>query len=101
MIRLFGAYDPEGMVSDAIFDVADIGEIFRLLPHRYPFLLINRITDIRGADHGIGIKNLTMNELQFGHSENPVTPGVLVIEGLAQNPRHRMNLRRRSPDGPR
>ena len=71
-------------MSDAIPDVANIGEIFRLLPHRYPFLLIDRITDIRGADHGIGIKNLTMNELQFGHSENPVMPGVLVIEGLAQ-----------------
>ena len=72
-------------MSDAILDVADIGEIFRLLPHRYPFLLIDRVIDISGEDHGIGIKNLTMNEPQFGHSpENPVMPGVLVIEGLAQ-----------------
>ena len=58
---------------------------FGLLPHRYPFLLIDRVIDIRGEDHGIGIKKLTMNELQFGRSaENPVMPGVLVIEGIAQ-----------------
>src|SRR6516162_10229279 len=76
---------PKGtMMSDETSGVADITEILRLLPHRYPFLLIDRIIDIRGADHGIGIKNLTMNEPQFGHSENPVMPGVLVIEGLAQ-----------------
>jgi len=49
------------------------------------FLLIDRVIDIRGEDHGIGIKNVTMNEPQFGHSaENPVMPGVLVIEGIAQ-----------------
>ena len=48
-------------------------------------LLIDRVIDIRGEDHGIGIKKLTMNELQFGRSaENPVMPGVLVIEGIAQ-----------------
>ena len=73
------------MMSDETVGVADIAEILRLLPHRYPILLIDRVIDIRGEDHGIGIKNLTMNEPQFGHSpENPVMPGVLVIEGLAQ-----------------
>jgi 3-hydroxyacyl-[acyl-carrier-protein] dehydratase len=72
------------MMSDEALDVADIEEIRRLLPHRYPFLLVDRITDIRGADHGIGIKNVTMNQPQFGHSEKPSMPGVLVIEGLAQ-----------------
>ena len=71
-------------MSDESLDVADIEEVRRLLPHRYPFLLVDRITDIRGADHGIGIKNVTINEPQFGHSENPSMPGVLVIEGLAQ-----------------
>ena len=72
-------------MSDETLGVADITEILRLLPHRYPFLLIDRVIDIRGEDHGIGIKNLTMNEPQFGHSpENPVMPGVLVIEGIAQ-----------------
>ena len=65
--------------------VADIAEILRLLPHRYPFLLIDRVIDIRGEDHGIGIKNLTMNEPQSEHSlQKPVMPGVLVIEGIAQ-----------------
>jgi 3-hydroxyacyl-[acyl-carrier-protein] dehydratase len=65
--------------------VADIAEILQLLPHRYPFLLIDRVIDIRGDDHGIGIKNLTMNEAQFApFPENPFMPGVLVIEGMAQ-----------------
>jgi len=66
--------------------VADISEILRLLPHRYPFVMIDRIVDIRGEEHGIGIKNVTINEPQFlGHfPENPVMPGVLVIEGMAQ-----------------
>jgi 3-hydroxyacyl-[acyl-carrier-protein] dehydratase len=68
------------MISAETPDIADITEIFLLLPHRYPFLLIDRVIDIRGEDHGIGIKKLTMNELQFGRSaENPVMPGVLVM----------------------
>ena len=73
------------MMSDETVGVADIAEILRLLPHRYPFLLIDRVIDMRGDDHGIGIKNLTMNEAQFASfPENPVMPGVLVIEGIAQ-----------------
>jgi 3-hydroxyacyl-[acyl-carrier-protein] dehydratase len=73
-------------MSDETPGVADIHDIMRLLPHRYPFLLIDRVTDIRGDEHGIGIKHLTMNEPQFvGHFPgNPVMPGVLVIEGMAQ-----------------
>ena len=68
------------MMSGETPDVADITEILRLLPHRYPFLLIDRVIDIRGEDHGIGIKKLTMNKLQFGrYAENPVMPGVLVM----------------------
>jgi 3-hydroxyacyl-[acyl-carrier-protein] dehydratase len=67
-------------------ETADIREILRLLPHRYPFIMIDRIIDIQGEDHGIGIKNVTVNEPQFlGHfPENPVMPGVLIIEGMAQ-----------------
>jgi 3-hydroxyacyl-[acyl-carrier-protein] dehydratase len=67
-------------------EVADIREILRLLPHRYPFLMIDRIVDIRGEEHGVGIKNVTLNEPQFqGHfPDNPVMPGVLLIEGMAQ-----------------
>ena len=73
-------------MSGEILESADIREILRLLPHRYPFVMIDRIIDIRGEDHGIGIKNVTFNEPQFlGHfPENPVFPGVLMIEGMAQ-----------------
>jgi 3-hydroxyacyl-[acyl-carrier-protein] dehydratase len=73
------------MVSDDTLGVTEIGEILRLLPHRRPFLLIDRVIDIRGDQHGIGIKNLTINEPFLARSaENPVIPGVLVIEGMAQ-----------------
>jgi 3-hydroxyacyl-[acyl-carrier-protein] dehydratase len=57
-----------------------------MLPHRYPFLMVDRIIEMRGDDSGIGIKNVTFNEPHFqGHfPENPVFPGVLMIEGMAQ-----------------
>ena len=73
-------------MSEETLGAAGIHDILRLLPHRYPFLLIDRVTDIRGEDHGIGIKNLTMNEPHFvGHfPDNPVMPGVLMVEGMAQ-----------------
>jgi 3-hydroxyacyl-[acyl-carrier-protein] dehydratase len=73
-------------VNGASLDVADIREILRLLPHRYPFLMIDRIVEIRGDEHGVGIKNITYNEPQFlGHfPDNAVMPGVLLIEGMAQ-----------------
>ena len=63
-----------------------IADILKLLPHRYPFLMVDRITGIRGDDCAIGIKNVTFNEPQFlGHfPTNPVFPGVLLIEGMAQ-----------------
>jgi 3-hydroxyacyl-[acyl-carrier-protein] dehydratase len=67
-------------------DTAGIQKILSVLPHRYPFLLIDRIVDIRGDEFGIGIKNVTANEPQFmGHFPgNPIMPGVLMIEGMAQ-----------------
>ena len=67
-------------------DAIGIKEILAALPHRYPFLLVDRIRDIRGDESGIGIKNVTINEPHFmGHfPNNPVMPGVLVLEGLAQ-----------------
>ena len=73
-------------MSDASVEVDDIRVILRLLPHRYPFVMIDRIIDIQGDEHGIGIKNVTVNEPQFlGHfPNNPVMPGVLLIEGMAQ-----------------
>jgi 3-hydroxyacyl-[acyl-carrier-protein] dehydratase len=65
---------------------ADIAAILKMLPHRYPFLLVDRVIDIRGDEHGIGIKNVSINEPHFqGHFPgNPVFPGVLMIEGMAQ-----------------
>jgi 3-hydroxyacyl-[acyl-carrier-protein] dehydratase len=73
-------------MSGEALDAIGIGEILAMLPHRYPFLLVDRIIDIRGDEHGIGIKNVTANEPQFlGHfPHNPVMPGVLVLEGMAQ-----------------
>ncbi len=70
----------------ARLDTADIMKIMDYLPHRYPFLLIDRIVDIRGDESCIGIKNVTINEPQFmGHfPTRPLFPGVLIIEGMAQ-----------------
>jgi len=67
-------------------ETIDIVRLQELLPHRYPFLLIDRIVEVNGDDFAIGIKNVTMNEPHFtGHFPgNPVMPGVLIIEAMAQ-----------------
>ena len=64
----------------------DIQRLLDLLPHRYPFMLVDRIVEVNGDESGVGIKNVTMNEPQFmGHFPGrPVMPGVLVIEAMAQ-----------------
>ncbi|MCK9489882.1 MAG: 3-hydroxyacyl-ACP dehydratase FabZ [Xanthomonadales bacterium] len=66
--------------------VADIERIFKLLPHRYPFLLIDRVLEIEHGKRVRALKNVTYNEPCFtGHfPEHPVMPGVLVLEALAQ-----------------
>ena len=63
-----------------------IGEITKILPHRYPFLLVDRITSLEPGKRVKGIKNVTINEPFFqGHfRENPIMPGVLIIEAMAQ-----------------
>lgn len=64
----------------------EITEIMRRLPHRYPFLLVDRVIEIVPATHIVAIKNVTMNEPHFpGHfPHHPVMPGVLIIEAMAQ-----------------
>lgn len=64
----------------------DIHEIQRLLPHRYPFLLIDRVLDFTPGESLVGIKNITFNEPQFtGHfPQRVIMPGVLILEALAQ-----------------
>ena len=63
-----------------------LDDILDCLPHRYPFLMVDKIVDIKGDESAVGIKNITYNEPMFqGHFPGkPVFPGVLIIEGMAQ-----------------
>ena len=65
---------------------ADIQKVLELLPHRYPFLMIDRIVEIDRDESCVGVKNVTVNEPAFqGHfPERPVYPGVMMIEAMAQ-----------------
>ncbi|WP_343314495.1 3-hydroxyacyl-ACP dehydratase FabZ [Brucella sp. BE17] len=67
-------------------EAADIQDLLAVLPHRYPFLLIDRIVDIDGDRSATGVKNVSINEPHFaGHfPEKPIMPGVLIIEAMAQ-----------------
>jgi 3-hydroxyacyl-[acyl-carrier-protein] dehydratase len=67
-------------------EIIDINEIKQYIPHRYPFLLVDRIVEIELGKRAVGLKNVTINEPFFpGHfPHNPVMPGVLIIEALAQ-----------------
>jgi beta-hydroxyacyl-ACP dehydratase FabZ len=71
---------------DTTLTAPKIHEILKILPHRYPFLLVDRVLETDGLKHMVAIKNVTINEPFFqGHFPGfPVMPGVLVIEALAQ-----------------
>ena len=63
-----------------------INELFSYLPHRYPFLLLDRVTELTPGESVIGYKNITINEQLFtGHfPDQPIFPGVLILEAMAQ-----------------
>jgi 3-hydroxyacyl-[acyl-carrier-protein] dehydratase len=76
----------DSMIESQELSAMSLAEILKSLPHRYPFLMIDKIIKIDRDETAIGIKNVTYNEPIFqGHfPENPIFPGVLIIEGMAQ-----------------
>lgn len=76
--------DQTGATAEAT--AADIMRVMHMIPHRYPFLMIDRVVDIRKDIGAVGIKNVSINEPYFtGHfPRQPVMPGVLIIESMAQ-----------------
>lgn len=78
--------EQQSTAPQTVKQTMDIIEIMSILPHRYPFLLIDRITEIERRRRIVAIKNVTANEPHFtGHFPNfPIMPGVLIIEAMAQ-----------------
>jgi UDP-3-O-[3-hydroxymyristoyl] N-acetylglucosamine deacetylase/3-hydroxyacyl-[acyl-carrier-protein] dehydratase len=76
----------EGLSEARPKPALDVNKIMKVLPHRFPFLLVDRILSFESGEHVVGIKNVTVNEPYFqGHwPRNPVMPGVLIIEAMAQ-----------------
>ena len=73
-------------MSDQELGLIDIKELFVLLPHRYPFLLIDKIINVQDDVKAVGIKNVTFNEPHFGghFPGDPIMPGVLIVEAFGQ-----------------
>jgi 3-hydroxyacyl-[acyl-carrier-protein] dehydratase len=73
-------------VEEEMDNVLDIQEIMKLLPHRYPFIMIDRILELTPGEKVVALKNVTINEPFFqGHfPKNPIMPGVLIIEAMGQ-----------------
>jgi 3-hydroxyacyl-[acyl-carrier-protein] dehydratase len=71
---------------NAKLDDLDVNQIMEMIPHRYPFLMIDRVTDLIAATSAVGIKNVTINEPYFqGHfPSQPIMPGVMIVEAMAQ-----------------
>jgi 3-hydroxyacyl-[acyl-carrier-protein] dehydratase len=71
---------------EGVYVMIDVREIMEIMPHRYPFLLVDRIESLKEGEEIVGIKNVTINEPFFaGHFPgNPIMPGVLIIEAMAQ-----------------
>lgn len=76
----------DGQAASPAASTIDIHRIVQMIPHRYPFLLIDRLLDVVPGESAVGLKNVTMNEPHFqGHFPNrPVMPGVLIVEAMAQ-----------------
>lgn len=72
--------------NPAPYTEADLGLIKRIIPHRYPFLFIDKVRDIVPFESAVGVKNVTCNEPHFqGHfPEQPIMPGVTIVEAMAQ-----------------
>ncbi len=73
-------------MTEQTLGLIEIKELFKLLPHRYPFLLIDKIINVNSDQSATGIKNVTFNEPHFGghFPDDPIMPGVLIVEAMAQ-----------------
>jgi beta-hydroxyacyl-ACP dehydratase FabZ len=74
------------LTEEEMDNAFDIQEIMKLLPHRYPFIMIDRILELTPGEKVVALKNVTINEPFFqGHfPENPIMPGVLIVEAMGQ-----------------